>query len=128
MLDAYVEKGRGVVADTLVRWGKLSVGDSIVVGSSFGKVKSMFDSNGKGIKHAGPSTPVRLIGLRSVPSAGEELLSVESEQRARVISDRRQRVIDVRKSKEADYISELQENNRVMQEKLAKGVCVGMCV
>eukprot|EP00605_Chrysophyceae_sp_TOSAG23-4_P000975 GSChrysophyteH1.ASY1.ANO1.1075.1 assembled CDS len=96
VLDANIEKGRGVVADVLVRWGELQVGDSIVVDTMFGKVKAMVDDKGKKLKKAGPSTPVRVLGLRSVPTAGQELLSVDSETKAREISGRRQRVKDLR--------------------------------
>ncbi len=96
VLDANMEKGRGVVADVLVRWGQLSVGDSIVVDTMFGKVKAIVDDQGNKLKTAGPSTPVRILGLRSVPTAGQELLSVDTETKARDISDRRQRVKDLR--------------------------------
>lgn len=81
VLDAYMEKGKGVIADLLVSWGTLSVGDPIVVGSTFGRVKAMTDDRGNPITTAGPSTPMQLLGLRSVPVAGQELLSVESEVR-----------------------------------------------
>lgn len=96
VLDAYMEKGRGVVADALVRWGTLSVGDCIVVDTMFGRVKAMVDDDGNPITTAGPSTPVRLLGLRSVPTAGQELLSVASEAKARQISERRLRVQQLR--------------------------------
>ena len=101
VLEASMEKGRGVMCDLLVRWGKLKVGDNIVVGTSFGKVKAMTNCKGKSVKEAGPSSAVRLLGLRSVPSAGQELLSVESESKARVIAERRQRVLELRRSKQS---------------------------
>ena len=96
VLDAAMEKGRGVVADVLVHWGKLSVGDSIIVDTMYGKVKAMEDDTGKAITSAGPSTPVRLLGLRTVPTAGQELLSVDSEARARQIAERRLKVQEIR--------------------------------
>jgi translation initiation factor IF-2 len=97
VLDARFEKGRGVVADCLVRWGKLSVGDSIVVGTAFGNVKSMTDDRGGRVNSAGPSTAVQLLGLRALPSAGQELLSVDSEDKARRIAERRIKVESLRK-------------------------------
>ena len=71
VLDANMEKGRGVVADVLVRWGCLKVGDPIVVDTMFGRVKAMTDDRGKRVMEAGPAVPVRLLGLRSVPTAGK---------------------------------------------------------
>jgi len=96
VLDAAMERGKGVVADVLVRWGSLRVGDNIIVDTMYGKVKAMEDDTGKSITTAGPSTPVRILGLRTVPTAGQEMLSVDSEARARSISERRQKVHDMR--------------------------------
>ena len=65
VLDANMEKGRGVVADVLVKWGELSVGDPIVVDTMYGRVKAMFNDKGEQIDKAGPSVPVRLLGMYS---------------------------------------------------------------
>jgi translation initiation factor IF-2 len=97
IIDARFEKGRGVVADCIVRWGKLSVGDPIFAGSAFGNVKSILDDTGKSIPFAGPSSAVQIIGLRSLPTAGQELLSTESEEKAKRITERRARVLELRK-------------------------------
>jgi translation initiation factor IF-2 len=97
VLEASMEKGRGVVADILVRWGSLKVGDPIVVGTAFGKVKAMYTAAGELIEEATPSTPIRLLGLRTVPIAGQELITVSSENKAKLISARRQRLIDLKK-------------------------------
>lgn len=97
VIDARFEKGRGVVADCIVRWGKLSVGDPIFAGTAFGNVKSILDDSGKSVPFAGPSSAVQIIGLRSLPSAGQELLSTESEEKAKRIADRRARVLELRK-------------------------------
>ena len=91
VLDSYREKERGVVCDVLVGWGELSIGDDIVVGTAFGRVRAMYDDTGAAIESAGPSTPVRVIGLRDVPLAGQELISVEDEDRAKEIAERRLR-------------------------------------
>lgn len=96
VLDANMEKGRGVVADVLVRWGRLQVGDAVIVDTAFGRVKAMMDDRGKAITEAGPSTPVRVLGLRSVPTVGQELLSVDNEAKARSIVDRRTKLKEAR--------------------------------
>jgi translation initiation factor IF-2 len=101
VLDAHVVKGKGVVADVLVRWGQLAVGDAIVVGNSYGKVKAMLNERGEQQQIAYPSDSVRLLGLRSLPSTGQELLSVETEDVAKEIADRRQAELDARKAREA---------------------------
>lgn len=100
VLDAQLERGRGIVADVLVKWGCLSVGDAVVVGSSFGRVKSMFDDAGKVVRESLPSQPVRLLGLRSIPSTGSELLSLESESEARRIAERRARLAELKQARE----------------------------
>lgn len=99
VLDSRFEKGKGVVADCLVRWGQLEVGDVVVVGTSLGVVKSMTSDTGTRLKKAGPSTAVQLLGLRSVPTAGQELLSVNSEEEAKTIVERRLRVAALRKER-----------------------------
>jgi len=97
VLDASVSRGKGVEAEVLVKWGELSIGDPIVVGSSYGKVKMMVDGKGQSLRKAYPSDSVRLLGLRSLPITGQEMLSVESENIAREISERRQRDYDARR-------------------------------
>jgi translation initiation factor IF-2 len=97
VLEACMEKGRGVMCDVLVRWGRLRVGDTVIVGTAFGKVKAMTNDRGKTVKVAGPSSSVRLLGLRTVPSAGQELISVETEGKARQIAERRERVLELRR-------------------------------
>lgn len=99
VLDSRFEKGRGVVADCLVRWGQLEVGDVVVVGMTYGIVKSMTNDSGARLKQAGPSTAVQLLGLRSVPTSGQELLSVESEEEAKLIVERRIRVAALKKER-----------------------------
>ena len=105
VLDANLEKGRGVVADILVRWGNLKIGDPIVVDTMFGRVKHLSNDRGQSIKEAGPSTPVRLLGLRTIPTAGQELLSVENEARARKITERRQKIQDLRNARKQSLVN-----------------------
>lgn len=115
ILDACIEKGRGIVAEVLVKWGSLSVGDPIVVGCSFGRIKSLTDDSGKSIKQALPSQPVRILGLRSMPNTGSELLSVESEQKAKEIADRRIRLHELKMAREQQQL-QLQQNKELKEK------------
>ena len=94
VVEAKLDKGRGAVATILVQEGTLHVGDSIVVGSSFGKIKAMTDYNGANIKEAGPSVPVEVLGLNDVPGAGDIVEVAKDEKAARALGE--QRVIDDR--------------------------------
>jgi translation initiation factor IF-2 len=100
VLDTNTEKGVGFVADVLVQWGKLRVGDVFVVGNAYGRVRQITDAFGNQITEALPSTPVRITGLKSLPDAGEELLVVEDEGRARDIAARRSRLAQMRQMRE----------------------------
>jgi translation initiation factor IF-2 len=92
LLDTKMMKGRGIVADLLIRWGTLRVGDSFVVNTVYGKVKSMENTAGKMIREAGPSSVIKLLGMKSIPTSGYELLGVENETKARKIAERREKI------------------------------------
>jgi translation initiation factor IF-2 len=85
-----MEKGRGAVVTVLVKRGTLRAGDAILAGAEFGRVRALFDENGRAIDEAPPSTPVVVLGLSGAPNAGEELLVVESERKAREVALYRQ--------------------------------------
>ena len=89
VLESRVDKGRGPVATMLVQNGTLHVGDVFIVGAVYGKVRAMFDDRGAAIKQAGPSTPVEVLGLQSVPEAGDQF-QVADEAKARHIVEYRQ--------------------------------------
>ncbi len=89
VIEAELDKARGVVATFLVQNGTLRVGDAILVGTSCGKIRAMFDFQGEPIKVAKPSTPVSVMGLSDVPPAGELFSVVESEREARIIVEKR---------------------------------------
>jgi translation initiation factor IF-2 len=91
VIEARLEPARGPVATLLVKGGTLRQGDAIVAGEVSGKVKAMFDDAGTRIREAGPSTPVVVMGLESVPGAGERVRVVEDERRAREIVEARRR-------------------------------------
>ncbi len=91
VIEAKLDKGRGPVATVLVQKGTLKVGDIVIAGSEWGRVRAMLDENGKQVKEAGPSKPVEVLGFQSTPSAGDMVAVVENEGRAREISEYRQR-------------------------------------
>ena len=89
VVEAKLDKGRGPVATLLVQNGTLNVGDSIIVGSTYGRIRAMFDDKGKKIRTAGPSIPVEILGLSEVPSAGDRFHEVKNEKTARDMADKR---------------------------------------
>ncbi|WMW81946.1 translation initiation factor IF-2 [Undibacterium cyanobacteriorum] len=86
VVEARLDKGRGTVATILVQSGTLKRGDVVLAGSSFGRVRAMLDENGKNINEAGPSIPVEIQGLTEVPAAGEEVMVMVDERKAREIA------------------------------------------
>ena len=90
VIESSVEKGRGAVATVLVKKGTLHMGDPIIAGSEFGRVRAMFDENGKAVESAPPSMPVQVLGLSSPPNAGDEFFAAESERKAREVALYRQ--------------------------------------
>ena len=104
VIEAQLDKGRGAVATVLVQKGTLHVGDPIGCGSSYGKVRAMVDDKGRRVKEAIPSTPVEILGLNSVPNAGETFVCCDSDKEAKAFAD--------------TYISE--EKNKLIEETKAK--------
>ncbi|MFY9259902.1 MAG: translation initiation factor IF-2 [Gallionella sp.] len=86
VVEARLDKGKGAVATVLIQSGTMRRGDAVLVGSVFGRVRAMLDENGKSINEAGPSIPVEIHGLSDVPTAGEELMVLADEKRAREIA------------------------------------------
>ncbi len=101
VIEARLDKGRGPLATVLVQRGTLKVGDIIVVGASSGKVRALTDDHGRPVKKAGPSFPVEVLGLGSVPSAGDPFTVVENESRAREVAAYRQGVMDKKRTTSA---------------------------
>ncbi len=91
VVEAQLDKGRGPVATVLVRRGTLRVGDIVVAGAAWGKVRALINDKGKSIAEAGPSVPVEVLGMNSAPEAGDQIVVVENEARAREITDYRER-------------------------------------
>jgi translation initiation factor IF-2 len=86
VLESKLDKGRGPVADILVQKGVLRKGDFILCGQEFGRIRAMFNENGKPLKEAGPSTPVEVLGLSAAPNAGDDFIVVADERKAREIA------------------------------------------
>lgn len=89
VIEAKLDKGKGVVSTLLVQNGTLRIGDPVVVGNTFGKVRQMYDDMGQLVKIAKPSMPVEITGLNDVPEAGEKFMAFESEKQARNIGEKR---------------------------------------
>jgi len=90
VLESAIEKGRGPVATVLVKRGTLKAGDPIIAGQEFGRVRALFDATGKQVQQAGPAVPVAVLGLSDAPNAGDDLLVVDSERKAREVALYRQ--------------------------------------
>jgi translation initiation factor IF-2 len=93
VIEASLDKGRGYVTNLLVQAGTLKVGDIILVGALYGRVKAMTDHTGKPIKKAGPSTPVQILGLSGAPQAGDKFQVMDSEREAKEIANKREQIL-----------------------------------
>jgi translation initiation factor IF-2 len=115
VLEAKIEKGRGAMTTLLVQNGTLNMGDTLLVGNNYGRIKAMFDYRGKRVREAGPSMPLSVSGLGGIPQAGEQFQVVESEKAARKLiadqqDDQRQVIIGQQKSITLEeFFSRLQE-------------------
>ena len=89
-IEAKLDQGRGSVITALIQDGTLHVGDPIVVGTAYGRVRAMIDEHGSRVEEAGPSRPVQVLGLTSVPGAGDRLIVAEDDRTARQIAERRE--------------------------------------
>jgi translation initiation factor IF-2 len=117
VIEAELDKGRGPVATVLVQKGTLRIGDNIVAGTTFGKVRAMIDDKGRRVKSAGPSTPVVVLGFSDVPPVGEQFVGVKEEKDARYIAGKFQ----IKKREE-----DLNKTARVSLDDLFKQISEGM--
>lgn len=118
VIEAELDKGRGPVATVLVQKGTLHVGDFISAGACHGKVRAMVDDKGRRVKEAGPSTPVEILGLSDVPSAGEVFLAHENDKTAKAyaetyLAQNKEKMLEETKSRMSldDLFSQIQEGN-----------------
>jgi translation initiation factor IF-2 len=105
VIEAQLDKGRGSVATLLVQNGTLKIGDPIVVGSTFGRVRAMVNDKGRRVKDAGPSTPVEITGLNDVPQAGDRFVVFEDEKTARQVGESRAQTALVAQRGEKSIVS-----------------------
>jgi len=126
VIESSMEKGRGAVATVLVKRGTLKPGDPIIAGQEFGRVRAMFDEKGQQVTEAGPSLPVVVLGLSGAPNAGDELLVVESERKAREVALYRQgKFRDTKLAKQApqkleDMLSQMGDGKTVSVQLIIK--------
>jgi translation initiation factor IF-2 len=113
VIEAKLDRGRGAVASVLVQNGTLRNQDSFIMGNTFGKIRAMFDDRGRAIQEAGPSTPVEILGLESIPDAGDTFLVVADRDKAKNIAT-------YRKMKERE--AQLAKSSRVSLEGLAEQI------
>ncbi len=116
VVESSVVKGRGAVATILVQEGTLSKGDVVLAGSQFGRIRAMSDDLGKSIDKAGPSTPVEILGLSGTPSAGDDLIVLKNERRARELATKRHE-----KERETRFAAQQAAKLDAMFEKMQDG-------
>ena len=117
VIEAKLDRGRGPVATVLIQNGTLHAGDTVIVGTAVGRVRAMTNDKGKVIKEAGPSVPVEIIGLDSVPAAGDELNAVEDERMAKELAEQRRQ-----KEKEETFKANAKVNLDDLFAQMAEGV------
>ncbi|MFU0823879.1 MAG: Translation initiation factor IF-2 [Clostridium sp.] len=105
VIEAKLDKGRGPVASLLVQNGTLKVGDSILVGTTYGRIRAMFDDKGHNISSAGPSIPVEILGLSEVPDAGDRFNVVKDEKTARNMAEARKEKLRQERMKSSNKVS-----------------------
>jgi translation initiation factor IF-2 len=126
VIEGSLERGRGAVATVLVNKGRLNVGDILLAGQEYGRVRAMFDETGTQIKAAGPSMPAVVLGLSGVPSAGDDVLVVPDERKAREVAEFRQgRERDVKLAQQQaakldDIFTQMRETGNVSVQLLIK--------
>jgi translation initiation factor IF-2 len=117
VIEAKLDKTKGSIATMLVQRGTLDTGDTIIVGSTIGRIRTMIDDKGKNVKKAGPSTPVEITGLTSVPEAGETFYEVKDEKTAKHLIENRKRLSRDKNLKEntkvtlEDLFSHIEQGN-----------------
>ena len=116
VIEAKLDRGRGAVASILVQNGTLKLGDTYIVGNTFGKIRAMFNDRGQPILEAGPSTPVEILGLESMPDAGDTFLVMADRDKAKGIAQ-------YRKLKERE--AQLAKSSRVSLEGLSEQIKAG---
>ena len=105
VLEARVDKGKGIVSNILVQNGTLEVGDAFVAGPCFGRVRAMENEHGERIESAGPSTPLQLTGFDDIPQAGDKLVALDDEKKAKEIANQRQQIKREQELRQSKHMS-----------------------
>lgn len=116
VIEAKMEKGRGSVATVLVQKGTLNIGDVIIAGKEWGRVRAMFNEMGQKVQEAGPATPVEVLGLQGTPAAGDDFAVVADENQAREITNYR-----IRKERDAKLVKSAKSAMEQMLDKIKSG-------
>ncbi len=116
VIESRVEKGRGAVATVLVKEGSLNKGDVVLVGSEYGRIRAMINDLGQQVAEAGPSTPVEILGLSGTPGAGDDLIVLDSERKARELAQQRHE-----KERESHFATQQAAKLDAMFEKMKEG-------
>lgn len=116
VIESQIKRGKGSVATLLVQQGTLHVGDSIISGTTYGKIRTMIDDKGKRLKKAGPSTPVEISGLSDIPAAGDDFIVLENEKEARQLAEKRKEMQKGERQRRTnvsldDLFSQIQDGN-----------------
>ncbi len=116
VIESQIKRGKGAVATLLVQQGTLHVGDSIISGTTYGKIRTMIDDKGKRLKKAGPSTPVEISGLSDIPVAGDDFIVLENEKEARQLAEKRKEMQKGERQRRSnisldDLFSQIQDGN-----------------
>ena len=93
VIEASLDKGRGYLSTVMVQGGTMKIGDVVLAGSHFGKVKAMFDHRGNRLKEVGPATPVQMLGLAGAPQAGDRFNIMDTDREAREIANKREQIL-----------------------------------
>ncbi len=126
VLESSLERGRGAVATVLVNKGRLKVGDTLLAGQEYGRIRAMFDEAGKQIESAGPSMPAQVLGLSGTPVAGDDVLVVQDERKAREVAEHRQgkerdvKLAQQQAAKLEDVFSQMGESGQISVQLLIK--------
>ncbi|WP_286947860.1 translation initiation factor IF-2 [Acetobacterium sp. UBA5834] len=116
VIESQIKRGKGAVATLLVQQGTLHIGDSIISGTTYGKIRTMIDDKGKRFKKAGPSTPVEISGLSDIPVAGDDFIVLENEKEARQLAEKRKEMQKGERQRRSnisldDLFSQIQDGN-----------------
>ncbi len=120
VIESSLERGFGAVADVIIKNGSLNVGDNIIVGTTFGRVRTLILADGSRVKKIGPSTPAAVVGLSDVPEAGEVLIAMESEKEVREIAQKRKEYARVKELSKSTKASIEELNTLIAEGKIKK--------